>query len=323
MGKGARKSRRSIERRAQELQVLAPAALDKPELAAAPTRDLWPKRRALLIINTKSGPNHDSILRVRQVVESLASFGISADVRVKLRKSQARKVARRYARRHRRGVIVAAGGDGTVEAVAAGLVGTRATLGILPMGTYNNVATSLGIPSDLPEAMALIASHVRRAIDVGVVEAKYSRKPRLFLEVGTVGIGATRCWRSLHRLCRPAPEVTSAEDARAASTSALADPCRWRSKPNWSASHQRDSAFCRVRCQSSWALGADSCDQQRMQPCRLRAIWRTPARRRRPMVLRRQDPSPSRPLLGRCRLWRPPLPTSGGVPPHRAWPRTC
>ena len=153
---------RKLARRLGEAEALAPLATDKPEVAMAPLVDLWPKRRALLIINSKSGPNHDSILHVRDLVDRLATFGIRADVRVKLRKSQARKEARAAAARKRYGLIIAAGGDGTVEAVASGLVGTEATLGIIPLGTYNNIATCLGIPSDVDDACALLAVGVAR-----------------------------------------------------------------------------------------------------------------------------------------------------------------
>src|SRR4051794_33817594 len=78
---------RKLERRLGEAEALAPLATDKPEVAMAPVVGLWPKRRALLIINSKSGPNHDSILRLRDLVDLLATYGVRADVRVKLRKS--------------------------------------------------------------------------------------------------------------------------------------------------------------------------------------------------------------------------------------------
>jgi diacylglycerol kinase (ATP) len=181
---------RKLERRLGEADALAPLAKDKPEVAMAPVVGLWPKRRALLIINSKSGPNHDSILHVRDLVDRLATFGIRADVRVKLRKSQARKEAHAAAARKRYELIIAAGGDGTVEAVASGLVGTAATLGIIPLGTYNNIATCLGIPRDVEEACALLAGGAARKVDVGQVSARYMKRPRVFLEVGTVGLGA-------------------------------------------------------------------------------------------------------------------------------------
>jgi diacylglycerol kinase (ATP) len=183
-------SARKLQQRLAEARAMAPLATDKPKLANLPVEKLWPRRRALLIINTKSGPNHDSILQVRDLVGILRSFGIRTVVRLKLRKSQARKEARRAAVRKRYRLVIAAGGDGTVEAVASGLVGTRATLGIIPLGTYNNVATCLGVPTDAEHACALIACGAPRRIDVGVVLAKHMKRPRVFLELGTVGLGA-------------------------------------------------------------------------------------------------------------------------------------
>jgi YegS/Rv2252/BmrU family lipid kinase len=157
---------------------------DDPDSGAAPSR-----RRALLIINTKSGPANDSISHVRDVVELLAGHGITVDVRVKLRKRQAREEARRAARS---GVplVIAAGGDGTIEAVAAGLVGSDAVLGIVPLGTYNNVAACLGLPFDVAEACALIGAGPVRRIDVGLVTARGRKRPRIFLELAAAGVTA-------------------------------------------------------------------------------------------------------------------------------------
>lgn len=182
---------RALQGRLAEARALAPLAAKKPSVATAPIVGLWPKRRALLFINSKSGPNHDSILRVRDLVDMLGSFGIRTDVRVKLRKSQTRKEARAAAVRKGYDLIIAAGGDGTVESVASGLVGTEATLGIIPLGTYNNVATCLGIPTDVAQACALIATGAARRIDVGQVDARYMKRPRIFLEISAVGPGAT------------------------------------------------------------------------------------------------------------------------------------
>jgi diacylglycerol kinase (ATP) len=147
------------------------------------------RRRALLIINTKSGPQNDSLGRVREVVDLLARQGIDVDVRVKLRKKQARAEARRAAGR---GIplVIAAGGDGTVEAVAAGLVGSESVLGIVPLGTYNNVAGCLGLPFDAAEACALIGAGPMRRIDVGRVTAQGRKRPRVFLEMAAVGVTA-------------------------------------------------------------------------------------------------------------------------------------
>ena len=65
-------------------------------------------------------------------------------------------------------VVVAAGGDGTVSRVATGILGSDAALGIVPLGSTNIVAKSLGIPANPREAMKLLlASTSRRLIDVG------------------------------------------------------------------------------------------------------------------------------------------------------------
>jgi diacylglycerol kinase family enzyme len=65
--------------------------------------------------------------------------------------------------------IIAAGGDGTVSAVAAALVDTATPLGILPLGTLNHFAGDLGLPPDLDAAARVIAAgHVRR-VDVADV----------------------------------------------------------------------------------------------------------------------------------------------------------
>ncbi len=87
---------------------------------------------------------------------------------------------------HREGfdTIVAAGGDGTVRAVAQYLVGTPLRLGILPVGTANNVARSLGISFELEEAMRVLARGYERQVDVGRVGEEY------FLEAAGVGLFA-------------------------------------------------------------------------------------------------------------------------------------
>jgi YegS/Rv2252/BmrU family lipid kinase len=64
-------------------------------------------------------------------------------------------------------LVVAAGGDGTMSAVAGALAGSDTAMGILPLGTLNHLARDLGIPFDLDEAAAVIAAGQQRRIDVG------------------------------------------------------------------------------------------------------------------------------------------------------------
>jgi YegS/Rv2252/BmrU family lipid kinase len=79
-------------------------------------------------------------------------------------------------------LIVAAGGDGTVNAIASRLLRRDATLGVLPMGTLNHFARDLGIPPDLDAAVAVIAAGHERRTDVGEVNGK------AFLNNSSIGL---------------------------------------------------------------------------------------------------------------------------------------
>lgn len=75
-------------------------------------------------------------------------------------------------------LVVAAGGDGTTSEVVNGLVqGERATtrLGVLPIGTGNDLAWSLGISRDLPTAVARLFTGQSKLLDLGRVEDDHGR----------------------------------------------------------------------------------------------------------------------------------------------------
>ena len=85
-------------------------------------------------------------------------------------------------------MFVVCGGDGTILAVAGALTGTRATLGIIPAGTQNNVALSLGIPSDIPAAIALLRTGRRIKVDMAM--AACGKIVRPFLLACVAGLGS-------------------------------------------------------------------------------------------------------------------------------------
>jgi diacylglycerol kinase family enzyme len=93
-------------------------------------------------------------------------------------------------------LVIAVGGDGTVNEVVNGLVGetgkSGATLGIISMGTGVDSARSLGIPRDYVQACRLLANPKRRVIDLGAVEyvAGSERVQRLFFNTAGLGFDA-------------------------------------------------------------------------------------------------------------------------------------
>jgi diacylglycerol kinase family enzyme len=85
-------------------------------------------------------------------------------------------------------VLVAAGGDGTVNAVAGVAVETQAVMGVLPMGTLNHFAKDLGLPLDLAHAVETIARGHARAVDAGEVNG------RIFVNNSNVGLYPRMVW---------------------------------------------------------------------------------------------------------------------------------
>jgi diacylglycerol kinase family enzyme len=90
--------------------------------------------------------------------------------------------AAQAAGRERVPLAVAAGGDGTVSAVASQLAGTEAVLGVLPMGTLNHFAKDLGLPLELDAALDVLAQGRVAAVDVGEVNG------RVFINNSSIGI---------------------------------------------------------------------------------------------------------------------------------------
>lgn len=69
--------------------------------------------------------------------------------------------------------VIVGGGDGTLNTVVQALVETGLPLALLPLGTANNLARTLEIPTDLPQACDIAAGESRRRIDLGWVNGRY------------------------------------------------------------------------------------------------------------------------------------------------------
>jgi len=70
-------------------------------------------------------------------------------------------------------ILILGGGDGTISSLVDHIVGSDIPLGLLPLGTANSFARTLGIPFDLDEAINIIAAGHRRRIDLGMIDDDY------------------------------------------------------------------------------------------------------------------------------------------------------
>src|SRR5688572_8899187 len=128
--------------------------------------------KVAILLNGRAGQlvKADCEERAQEILAACRAADIAAEVRL-CDAAQLTATARALARRGWFDAIVAAGGDGTVSAVAAGLVGTDVPLGIIPLGTLNHFSKDLGI-RDLESAIAAIAKGETTRVDVGDVNGK-------------------------------------------------------------------------------------------------------------------------------------------------------
>lgn len=127
-----------------------------------------------LIYNEKSGfhaANKDEIYE--QLMTNLTAYGyeiqafeISAEADFN---SFMDKIIERHQQAEEIGVVVAAGGDGTLNTVATKLIGTEIPMGVFPLGTFNYVARLLHIPLDLLKAADVIATGKIREVHVAQI----------------------------------------------------------------------------------------------------------------------------------------------------------
>lgn len=131
----------------------------------------------ILLANAGSGRQEAEAERLAAPFRKL---GIAPEVRLVARGSQIGAEARRL--RDRAGTVIAAGGDGTICAVAEALAGSRVALAAMPIGTFNFFARSIGIPDDPDAAAAALAGGRVQDIDAAEVNG------RLFLNNASLGL---------------------------------------------------------------------------------------------------------------------------------------
>jgi lipid kinase YegS len=138
-------------------------------------------RKVQLILNGKAAGND----ALQTAVARQRAAGHSIEVRVTLEKADARRFV---AEAGEVDLLIAAGGDGTVNEVVHGLMDlsrvARPVLGIVPLGTANDFAIGCGLPRDPEEALALCMEGKEVAVDVGKANEHW------FLNAASIGFGA-------------------------------------------------------------------------------------------------------------------------------------
>lgn len=134
-------------------------------------------QRALLLINRNSRRGEETF---NQVVSELKALNFEVFEESTEKPSQLTNIIRSY--RDRVGMVIVGGGDGTLNAAIEGLLDTQLPLGIIPLGTANDLARTLGISQSIPQACQVIADGYNQRIDLGRVNHKH------FFNVASLGL---------------------------------------------------------------------------------------------------------------------------------------
>jgi diacylglycerol kinase (ATP) len=142
--------------------------------------------RIVAIVNPISGAGMDSHAagrRVAMIRDELKRRGLDSTIHLTERAGHARELAAAAAAAHA-DLVIAWGGDGTVNEVGTGLTGTSTALGLIPAGSGNGLAGALGVPRDPRAAIARAIEGRTQAVDMGLMAS------RPFFNVAGIGFDA-------------------------------------------------------------------------------------------------------------------------------------
>ena len=126
------------------------------------------KRRILFVYNPISGGHR--LIPVTSIIRTFTNRDLyDFSIVTTDHKGHATELAAEYAEKGYDAVI-AVGGDGTVNEVGCGLIGTETALGIIPCGSGNGLARHLGIPTDPYKAVKWLDKSIFENIDYGLIE---------------------------------------------------------------------------------------------------------------------------------------------------------
>jgi len=146
---------------------------------------IGPNAPFFIVLNAGSGS--ESAAEARRVIEEgFAAAGRRHRIFLVDGPDRLQALAREAVERARAvgGVVVAAGGDGTINAVAQATLGSGCAFGVLPQGTFNYFSRTHGIPRDTAEALQVLLNNQPRAVQVGLVN------DRVFLVNASMGLYA-------------------------------------------------------------------------------------------------------------------------------------
>jgi len=139
-------------------------------------------REAALIVNAQSRRGDDLFQQAREKLQA-AGFKLIAAHAVHDPTELALTV--RQAVRNGAPMVIVGGGDGSLSGTVDEVVDTGCVFAVLPLGTANSFARTLGIPLDLDAAVACLANGRRRRIDLGMIDDDY------FLNAASIGLSPT------------------------------------------------------------------------------------------------------------------------------------
>jgi YegS/Rv2252/BmrU family lipid kinase len=143
------------------------------------------KSLVLLINNPVAKKSSEN--KIKQACSIFTSKGFSVEVFVTKQKGDAENFARNSLKENP-AIIVAAGGDGTVNEIANGIVGSEIPLAILPLGTTNVLAKEIGIPEDIKSAVNIAAQNSFKNISTGKITLlEFPDITRYFLLMAGIG----------------------------------------------------------------------------------------------------------------------------------------
>jgi diacylglycerol kinase (ATP) len=136
---------------------------------------------AVIIANPTSGSYTQYGHQLEETITYLHAHGWNVTLCLTQTAGDARRLARE-AVAQKVNVVIAAGGDGTINEIIQELAGSETALGVLPIGTVNVWARETGIPLDTAAASEVLLYGRRREVDLGLVQNRY------FLLMAGIGI---------------------------------------------------------------------------------------------------------------------------------------